>query len=141
MKENYLITIHGTMEQNGESDSIKLMTRGSFVRKGGNFFITYKETEATGYQGCVTTVKVEGSHKVSMLRFGPAPSQLVIEKGRRHVCHYETGAGSLSLGVAADVIDSRLSDRGGRVRFSYLLDVDANSVSRNICLLYTSRCV
>ena len=41
MKEDYLITIHGTMEQNGESDSIKLMTRGSFVRKGGNFFITY----------------------------------------------------------------------------------------------------
>ena len=40
MKEDYLITIHGTMEQNGESDSIKLMTRGSFVRKGGNFFIT-----------------------------------------------------------------------------------------------------
>ena len=132
MREDYLITIHGTMEQNGESDSIKLMTRGSFVRKGGNFFITYKETEATGYQGCVTTVKVEGSHKVSMLRFGPAPSQLIIEKGRRHVCHYETGTGSLSLGAAADVIDSKLSDRGGRVRFSYLLDVETNSVSRNI---------
>ena len=50
------------MEQKRQSDSIKLMTRGSFVRKGGHFFITYKETEATGYQGCVTTVKVEGSH-------------------------------------------------------------------------------
>ena len=132
MKEDYLITIHGTMEQNGDSDSVKLMTRGSFIRRGGSFFITYKETETTGYQGCVTTVKVEGSHKVSMLRFGPAPSQLVIEKGRRHVCHYETGEGSLSLGVAADMIDSCLSDKGGRVRFSYLLDVDSNSVSRNI---------
>lgn len=132
MKEDYLITIHGTMEQDGESDSVKLMTRGSFVKRNGSFFISYKETEATGYAGCVTTVKVEDSHKVSMLRFGPTPSQLVIEKGRRHVCHYETGHGSLSLGVAADEIRSRLSDEGGTVRFSYLLDMETAAVSRNI---------
>ena len=131
MNEDYLITIRGTMEQGGERDKVKLMTRGSFVRRNGSFFITYKETETTGYAGCVTTVKVEDSQKVSMLRFGSAPSQLVIEKGRRHVCQYETGYGSLSLGVAADEIESRLSDQGGTVRFSYLLDVDTASISRN----------
>lgn len=131
MEEDYLITIRGTMEQDGGHDKVKLMTRGSFIRRNGSFFITYKETETTGYAGCVTTVKVEDSQKVSMLRFGPAPSQLIIEKGRRHVCHYETGYGSLSLGVAADEIESKLSDKGGTVRFSYLLDVDASSVSRN----------
>ena len=131
MNEDYLITIRGTMEQGGERDKVKLMTRGSFVRRNGSFFITYKETETTGYAGCVTTVKVEDSQKVSMLRFGPAPSQLVFEKGRRHVCHYETGDGSLSLGVAADEIQSRLSDKGGTVQFSYLLDVDTAAISRN----------
>lgn len=131
MNEDYLITIRGTMEQGGERDKVKLMTRGSFVRRNGSFFITYKETETTGYAGCVTTVKVEDSQKVSMLRFGSAPSQLVIEKGRRHVCHYETGYGSLSLGVAADEIESRLSEKGGTVQFSYLLDVDTASISRN----------
>ncbi|MBD5094776.1 MAG: DUF1934 domain-containing protein [Subdoligranulum sp.] len=131
MNEDYLITIRGTMEQGGERDKVKLMTRGSFVRRNGSFFITYKETETTGYAGCVTTVKVEDSQKVSMLRFGSAPSQLVIEKGRRHVCHYETGYGSVSLGVAADEIQSRLSDKGGTVQFSYLLDMDTASISHN----------
>ena len=131
MNEDYLITIRGTMEQGGESDKVKLMTRGSFVRRNGSFFITYRETETTGYAGCVTTVKVEDSQKVSMLRFGSVPSQLVIEKGRRHVCHYETGYGSLSLGVAADEIESRLSDKGGTVQFSYLLDMEASAISRN----------
>ena len=43
MKEDYLITIQGTMEQNGGSDSVQLMTRGSFVKRGGSFFITYKD--------------------------------------------------------------------------------------------------
>ena len=132
MNEDDLITIQGRLEQDGESDSVKLMTRGSYVKRGENFFISYKETEATGYKGCMTTVKVEGADKVSMLRFGPTPSQLVIEKGKRHVCHYETGHGSLSLGVAADEIQSRLGENGGSVRFSYLLDVDTSSISRNV---------
>ncbi len=133
MQENYIITINGTMEQGEESDSVQLMTRGSFIRKNNNFFISYNETEATGYQGCVTTVKVADSGSViSMLRFGSAPSQLIIEKGKRHVCHYETGAGALDLGIAADEIDMKLHDDGGRIKFSYLIDVDTQSVSRNI---------
>ena len=132
MREDYLITILGTMEQDGESDSIQLMTRGSFVKQNGKYFITYKESEATGYKGCTTTVKVEGTSKVSMLRFGPAPSQLVIEKGCRHMCHYETGQGALTLGVSADEIESKLTDQGGKIKFSYQLDVDAESISRNI---------
>ena len=28
VEENYLITIKGTMEQNGENDTVELMTRG-----------------------------------------------------------------------------------------------------------------
>lgn len=132
MREDYLITIHGTMEQDGESDSIKLMTRGSFVKRNDSYFITYQESEATGYKDCITTVKLDGPNKVSMLRFGPTPSQLVIEKGRRHVCHYDTGAGALSLGVAADEIDAHLTSHGGRLKFSYMLDVDAENISRNI---------
>ncbi len=132
MREDYLITIDGTMEHDGETDNVRLMTRGSFVRRGGSYYITYQETEATGYQGCVTTVKVDGDDKVSKLRYGTAPRQLYIEKGRRHVCHYETGQGSLSLGVAADDIQSQLSEEGGRVLFSYYLDMDAQSISKNI---------
>ena len=77
MEENYLITIKGTMEQDGERESVELMTR-----------------------------------------FGKVPSQLVIEKGVRHICHYETGFGSVSLGVAADVIELDLTDAGGRRKFS-----------------------
>lgn len=131
MKENYLINIEGTMEQEGDTDRVSLMTRGSFVRKNGSFFISYKETEATGYEGNITTVKVESSGRVSMLRYGSAPSQLVIEPGKRHVCHYDSGHGSLSFGVAADEIDNRLTESGGKVTFSYTLDSGEVHISRN----------
>lgn len=119
------------MEQRGDTDTVSLLTRGAFLRKNGSFFISYKETEATGYKGNITTVKVEPSGKVSMLRFGNAPSQLVIEPGRRHVCHYDSGGGFLSLGVAADVVNNKLSDRGGSLSFSYTLDSGETQLSHN----------
>lgn len=131
MNENFLINIEGTMEQEGDIDKVSLMTRGSFIRKNGSFFISYKETEATGYNGNITTVKVEPSGKVSMLRFGNMPSQLVIEPGRRHVCHYDSGYGVLSLGVAADEIDNRLNEQGGNLVFSYTLDTGDAQISYN----------
>ena len=134
MEENYLITIKGTMEQDGERESVELMTRGKFVRRGSSYFIAYEETEATGYAGCTTTVKATAdAHEVVMTRFGKVPSQLVIEKGVRHICHYETGFGSVSLGVAADVIELDLTDAGGRLQFSYTLDSGGeNFISRNL---------
>lgn len=134
MDEKYLITIKGTMEQGGHQETVELMTHGGFVKRDGNFFIMYRETEATGYEGCTTTVKVaEDARKVSMLRFGKVPSQLIVEKGTRHLCHYETGYGAVSLGVAADVIEHELTDHGGRLKFSYTLDSGAESfISRNL---------
>ncbi len=132
MQDDYLITILGTMEQGDESDSIELTTRGDYSFKNNKYYITYEESSATGFLGCTTTVKVEGNNKVSMLRFGARPSQLIIEKGRRHVAHYDTGEGSLSLGVAADEIISELKDDGGTVRFSYMLDMNSEAISRNI---------
>ena len=113
---------------------VELMTRGSLVHKDGAYYIVYKETETTGYEGCTTPVKVaEDARKVSMLRFGKQSSQLIIEKGTRHLCHYETGYGSVSLGVAADVIEQRLDENGGSLKFSYTLDSGAESfISRNL---------
>lgn len=142
LKEDYIIRIKSRIEQRldepaaeeEKEEFVELMTRGSLVLKGGSYYVTYRETETTGYEGCTTTVKVaEDARKVSMLRFGKQSSQLIIEKGTRHLCHYETGYGSISLGVAADVIEQRLDENGGSLKFSYTLDSGAESfISRNL---------
>ena len=136
MEEKYLITIKGTMEQRGDTDTVELMTRGSLVHKDGAYYIVYKETETTGYEGCTTTLKIaaDGS-RVAMLRFGKgggAGTQLLIEKGKRNLCHYEPGYGSMTLGVTADEIECGLTEKGGTAKFGYLLDANsAELVSRN----------
>ena len=108
----------------------------SLIHICGSYYITYKETETTGYEGCTTTLKIaaDGS-RVAMLRFGKgggAGTQLLIEKGKRNLCHYETGYGSMTLGVTADEIECGLTEKGGTAKFGYLLDANsAELVSRN----------
>ena len=133
LKEDYIIRIKSRIEQRldepaakeEKEEFVELMTRGSLVLKGGSYYVTYRETETTGYEGCTTTLKIaaDGSR---------AGTQLLIEKGRRNLCHYETGFGSMTLGVTADEIDCQLTEKGGTARFAYLLDADsAELVSRN----------
>ena len=133
LKEDYIIRIKSRIEQRldepaaeeEKEEFVELMTRGSLVLKGGSYYVTYRETETTGYEGCTTTLKIaaDGS-RVAMLRFGKgggAGTQLLIEKGR-----------SMTLGVTADEIDCQLTEKGGTARFAYLLDADsAELVSRN----------
>ena len=119
--ENYIIRIKSYIDQfdsegntkEEDRDHIELLTRG--------------------IEGCTTTIKIaEDGSRVALLRFGRANSQLLIERERRNLCHYETEVGSLTLGVTGDGIDCNLTEKGGSAVFSYLLDADnARLVSRN----------
>lgn len=131
MREDYFIKINGTQKTPDDENRVTLLTKGSFAAKNGSYFISYKETEATGYDGCTTTVKVDSKGKISMIRFGDRPSHLTIEQGKRHVCHYETGLGAFSLGIAANDVKNTLSDKGGRLKFTYELDINWGNVSTN----------
>ena len=134
MKDNFIIRIKSCSEQFDhmepvpveEEDRIEIMTYGSFLKKGDTYYITYKETQTIGFEGCTTTIKIaaDGS-RVAMLRFGPASAQIIIERDRRNICYYETEVGSLTLGVTGDGIECGLTEKGGTAKFSYLLDADS----------------
>lgn len=140
-KEDYIIRIKSSIEQFDhegaaraeDREQIELMTRGSLTKKNDSYYITYQETQTIGYEGCTTTIKIaaDGS-RVALLRFGRVNSQLLIERERRNLCHYETEVGSLTLGVTGDGIDCQLTEKGGSAAFSYLLDAEnARMISRN----------
>lgn len=117
LKEDFIIRIKSRIDQpaepEGKPEYVELMTRGSLTRRGDSYYITYRETETTGYEGCVTTLKLaENGSRVALLRFGQANTQLLIEKGRRNLCHYETGYGSVTLGVTADELHCDLTEEG-----------------------------
>ena len=109
-----------------DRDHIELMTRGSFTKKNGSYYISYKETQTIGFEGCTTTIKIaEDGSRVALLRFGKVNTQLVIQRDYRNICYYETEVGPITLGVTGDGIACDLSEpAGGTAKFSYLLDAD-----------------
>ena len=132
-KENYIIRIKSLSEQfdhmepvpSEEEERIEIMTYGTFVKKGGSYYITYKETQTVGFEGCTTTIKIaEDGSRVALLRFGRISTQLIIERDRRNICYYETEVGPVPLGLTGAGITSALTEKGGTATIRYLLDAD-----------------
>lgn len=130
MKKDALIEIKGKYSSDNGVDSIELTTLGSFTKLNGKYYITYREqndqTDAT-----VTTVTVEGDNRVTLSRRGEITSRMLLEKGKRHLCHYKTGFAEFMLGIFANKISNSLSDEGGKLNFSYTLDINSGLISEN----------
>ena len=131
MKKDVLIDIKGMYHTSEGRESIELTTVGSFTRMGEKYYITYRETEATGMEGTVTTVKVEGNQRVTLLRSGAQKSRMVLERGQRHLCAYDTGVGVMTIGIFAENIQSSLQEDGGKLSFKYTLDINSDLASCN----------
>ncbi|SDO04123.1 DUF1934 domain-containing protein [Acetanaerobacterium elongatum] len=140
MKKDVLISIKGISNIDGEEDIMELMTVGNLFVKDGKQIITYKESEATGFEGTTTMLELTGTSSVILKRRGANRSELIIEKGRRHLCHYDTGAGDIMIGVFSDSITNTLGETGGDVSFKYSLDINSSLASENEVYINVKEC-
>ena len=112
MKEDYAITIRGRQVYEDEDQGeICLSALGTYREKDGTRFILYKEYDednASAYRTAL--LKVEPG-MVTMSRSG-SPTRLILEKGRRHLCLYDTGLGRGAERDRGDFGDSLYPGRG-----------------------------
>lgn len=132
MNDNYRITVVGTQTVDGESDSIEVITNGDYVREeNGDITITYPEfSEDNPTTRTDTTVSLRGK-TLTIERKGPMSSRLILEKGKRHQCLYDTPMGQMFIGIFTDSIKVIASDSGADIRASYQLDFNQHVVSNN----------
>ena len=130
MRKEVLIEIKGVYRQAEGDDTIELLTTGSYYKRNGHYYIAYEESEVTGFEGSRTVLKVEDS-RVTLTRSGRTHSQLIVEQGVRHQCHYDTGYGSMTIGVCGDRVESGLDDHGGVLEFDYSLDLNTSLTNEN----------
>lgn len=132
MKSDVMIELSSIIESSGESENIELSTRGKLLNKDNAIFLSYKETEQSGYDGCTVLIKAEGSERVTISRSGDANSHLLCEKGKRNLCSYGTPHGSLTLGVTCGNIKNSLNKNGfGELELGYELDVNGGLIGKN----------
>lgn len=134
LKEDYDVRIVGRQtygdEDNMEPGEITLRTTGTYVERGGARFIAYREYDADNPKITYTSVLKLEPGRLTMMRAGSA-TRLILEEGRRHLCLYDTGFGTLSVGVFTSRLESSLDRRGGRLNVEYTLDIDSNLSSCN----------
>ncbi|MCL2747895.1 MAG: DUF1934 domain-containing protein [Oscillospiraceae bacterium] len=125
MDRNVLISIQGRqlLSESDGLDQIELITPGHFSREGGDYMITYRESELTGMEGTTTTLRVEGP-RVVLSRMGDVCSHMIFEQGQRHLSYYETGEVPMTVGVSASRVSASLTDDGGKIEVDYELEID-----------------
>ncbi|MCK9477890.1 MAG: DUF1934 domain-containing protein [Firmicutes bacterium] len=130
MKKDIIISLKGSQNDGEDKDEIELVTEGLYYSEGTSHFVTYNETEVTGMEGTTTTVKIE-NNKVTMLRSGQNNSQLVFEKGQRHICSYETPFGAFAIGITSNILDIDLTESGGVISAEYQVEINNNTSGIN----------
>ncbi|HIZ19264.1 MAG TPA: DUF1934 domain-containing protein [Firmicutes bacterium] len=122
------ILIKGVQHLDGESDTVELNTTGVMERTDRGFRLTYDESVSIGIEGVTTCLSVQPD-LVTLERQGAMNSLLVLQKGKRTLCNYDTGYGCLTMGVYARAIHIGLADQGGTLDFHYTLDINAGIAS------------
>ncbi len=133
------ITSTQSVEDTGDKDTTELFTYGSMEPIKNGFRLGYDESETTGFQGSHVTLEVF-SDRVTMQRKGKAVSSLIIERGKKHHCHYGTEYGDFMIGISTNEIRSCLTDKGGDIYLKYTLDINSSYMSENEMFINVTEC-
>lgn len=125
-----MIRVRDIHEQGGAREEATSIFFGTYTCEGDVRAVTYEEL-AGAFAGSTVQITCTGGNEVSVLRDGPHPTELVIERGRRHVCQYDTDYGSILMGVFGESVDCDMTGTGGTLSFTYTIDTDGSFVTRN----------
>lgn len=128
--EQYKITINDRHTATGDVSQSTIELFGDLDISKNGYVIKYDEHEGD-FAGTTTKIVVIEPNTVRLSRGGSYGLDLVLEKGKRHNCAYDTPYGRLQMGVYAKMIDSKMALGGGVLKFSYTLDIGGGEVSDN----------
>ena len=121
MKKDILVTIRDSHTTDGNKESYEMTTRGTFEGVADDYVIEYDE-QYDALKGCHTILTVKERKCVSIVRTGAFPSELIIERGKRHNCQYNTPYGSMLIGIAAQKVNSDIEEGKGTLELKYTID-------------------
>ena len=132
MREQWIMTLKSIQRDGTESSESVLDTQIQYyLDQNGDRIIAYEESETTGMEGSNMMLRVSPDDMVSIIRTGTFQTHLVVQKGKKHFCHYETPFGEFAVGVAAKWVHNKLSDEGGTLALRYTVDANSTLLSDN----------
>ena len=130
--KDVLIDIKDIQNVDGEDDITELTTVGKMDVIAGKTYLRYEDRTGDSDDGISCLIKLDPKDdSIIMQRSGSFNSRMYIKKGQRHICHYETPAGTFTMGIFGENTDIKMGDEGGRVFMSYTIDINNSLMSRN----------
>jgi uncharacterized beta-barrel protein YwiB (DUF1934 family) len=117
-----------------ERDTTELFTCGKLTSSKGNYTLSYQDSDVTGFGDGKVCLDVTGNDMVVMRRSAGGQvtaTSLVIEKGKKHHCHYGTPYGDFMLGITADDVRCSRDGDGGELYMKYTIDVNSTLMCEN----------
>lgn len=132
LMKHVIITIKGFQSIGDEKDkeSFELVTDGEYEHRGDTAELSYIESELTGLAGLKTTFFVEPG-RVILSRGSGTQGDMIFSLDKKHHFLYETGHGSILMGLDTHDIKHNLTPEGGTLEIHYTLDFDNMFLSRN----------
>ena len=113
------------VQHEDDEQAIEITTSGTFRGEKGNYVLRFDEVFAEDIKS-KTVISVYNSSCVSIVRHGDITTEITVEMGVRHNCHYMTPYGEMLLGIHAEAVEDDVTEQGGRLRLLYTVDYYAN---------------
>lgn len=134
MNKEVIISIVGNekpVDIADDSSCIELITEGKYYKKGNKHYLSYNETEMTGFDGLTTTLLQVDGDTVSLTRTGGINSHMVFREGEKHIGHYDTPYGSFTIGICSEDVSVDIGEAAGDIHIKYLLEINNASKARH----------
>lgn len=124
------IAIRGAQEVDGEENVIEMVASGTLSITSEECILEYdeKDEDDTVFR---TILSIDREGIATLQRDGPQANRMTIQRGQRHLCHYDTPFGVLNIGVFGEQVAHNLTDSGGEVYMRYTIDINSAMQSRN----------
>ncbi len=135
MKKDAVIKIVSLQRTENGDNSSEMSVVGTLLYEDEKAIIEYIENnEETGPEE--TTITVSNDDTVSIVRHGQFSSEMMVEKGKRHLTFYRTPYGELTMGIYGTQVDFSKDEKGAILKLKYELDFNNGFVSENTMKIY-----
>lgn len=117
-----------------DDEKIELYTEGELYFGDGKLEVRYREpNEVTGMGESVTSISFDSDNReiITITRGGDVYSALVLERGVRHTCAYNTDALPLIIYTTAKRIKNELHRDGGMLDMIYIVEAQSGPAQYN----------
>lgn len=131
MKKDVIIQVCDKQKTDGETECMEISVIGTMDGFGKDYVLEYTEYDGE-MTGCKTKIAVADARCVSVMREGPYATEMTLEAGKRHSCHYETPYGSFMIGIFTRSVQSAMTEQGGSLSMEYTIDFNNGLAAENL---------